>query len=873
MKKKLLSIISLFLALLTVISCTPTPPADTTESTTEELIITTAAPETEPPIIIPEGIILAGGDFGTLCRVTAPDGFAGLLRLGESFAEYVNSTVPGADIKATYDKSAQNAEYTVNISAPDVKLEGEYLIALEGKAINVKGKDENGIREALSYLKATAVKEGYFVIPESMNFSTGKGPQVLSQTPENLYYYEDVYTPELSYTFSAANLDKEACRLIVSGVDMTDDALWENERVSLDGFTVNAGDHTVLLLLRDKSGNIETYETSFSCGDGSVMNLYSGEVHAHTGDSDGKSTVKEAYKYARDTAKLDFFAVTDHSNSFNDEVYKNSHITNANNYNEPGKFVALYGYEQTYSYKNGYFGHLNTINYNTLTSNSTPLKQYYAVMARDKDAVVMFNHPGYKWGNFLEYDLYSETYDSVIDLAEIKGKSYDTEYALSLTKGWHISPIYNEDNHDANWGNAYEYCGYALAPSLTRQNIIEAFKKNRTYTTTDKSLKIYYKINDEWMGSRLENPDKLKVSVTISTEKSYGLGVISLVAEDNIVVATNMAGTKKSVVWEFEIDPLYDYYYIKVDSNSSKTWCVTAPIWIENREQLTMNSLSQTLLDDHEGTKDYRISVTLTNNTAEIMTDIKVNFFSSTRSGFDIKKYKPSATATIAEIKPGQTVTICGDIRYDSSKPAVFAVAEAKQGGKIYGAVKYLEISNLYFTEIVPTTSIGGSDIYEYIELYNNSDTPLDLSPYKLRYYPKTGAKTDDLNANQWALKGIIQPHSTLVLWIVASNNKATVADFNARYGTSLVEGRDIVRIVGNTIPQTNAVQLEIIKGSAVVARCWYSWGLAKDILANKAIEYNCPTDCTFTAKVFKSRQTPTPGSIRDDQMPEVVKQ
>ncbi len=871
MKKRLLSVISLFLALLTVISCTPNLPADMTDGSTDELIITTAAPETEPPLIIPEGLILAGGDFGTLCRVTAPDGFSGLLRLGENFAEYVNSEVPGADIKAEYDKSAAEAEYTLNISAPDINIEGEYLIALEGKEIKIKGKTQDGIREALSYLKATAVKDGYFVIPEDLNFTTGEGPQVLSQTPENLYYYEDVYTPELSYTFSAAELDTDACRLIVSGVDMTEQALWESKRVSLSGFTAEAGDHTVLLLLPDKSGNLEAFETSFSCGDGSVMNLYSGEVHAHTGDSDGKSTVEEAYKYARDVAKLDFFAVTDHSNSFKNEVYKNSHITNANNYNDPGSFVALYGYEQTYNYKNGFFGHLNTINYNSLTLNSTPLKQYYELMARSNDTVVMFNHPSYRWGNFLEYAYYSEEYDSVIDLAEIKGKSYDTEYALSLTKGWHISPIYNEDNHEANWGNAYEYCGYALAPSLTRQNIIEAFKKNRTYTTTDKSLKIYYKINDEWMGSRLTNPDKLKVSVKISTEKSYGLGVVYLIAEDNIVVATKLAGSAKSLDWEFEIDPLYDYYYIKVDANSSKTWCVTAPIWVEKREQLSIDSLSQALLDNHSGNNDHRISVELSNTSDEAMTDVTVKFYIATRDGFIQRSYKPVQTVELAEIRPGEKVTVFADIKYDASKPAVYAVAQAKQGDRMYGAVKYLEIAELYFSEIVASTSAGGTDAYEYIEIYNNSDEDIDLSSYSIRYYSKTGLKSDQLNDYSWKLSGTVKAHSTLVLWVVSESNTLTVDDFNKNYSSSLKAGIDIVRIVGKNIPQSNSVQLELCKGNAVVGRCWYNWGVKTDALPNKAIEFEHPADCTFTAQVSASRVTPTPGKLRDGQMPELI--
>jgi len=46
-----------------------------------------------------------------------------------------------------------------------------------------------------------------------------------------------------------------------------------------------------------------------------TWNLYFGQLHAHTADSDGVGTVAEAYVQAK-MAGMDFFAVTDHSDSF-----------------------------------------------------------------------------------------------------------------------------------------------------------------------------------------------------------------------------------------------------------------------------------------------------------------------------------------------------------------------------------------------------------------------------------------------------------------------------------------------------------------------------------------------------------------------------
>jgi hypothetical protein len=184
-----------------------------------------------------------------------------------------------------------------------------------------------------------------------------------------------------------------------------------------------------------------------------------------------------------------------------------------------------------------------------------------------------------------------------------------------------------------------------------------------------------------------------------------------------------------------------------------------------------------------------------------------------------------------------------------------------------------MEISNIYFSEILPLTAKGGSaDLFEYIELYNNSDSVIDLSKYSMRYYHKAGAKAADLEAHTWKLSGKIQPHSTLVVWIVADTNKKTVADFNSHFGTKLVEGKDIVKITGANIPHTNPVQLEILSGTTVVARAWYNWGGNLDALADRAIKYVYPTDYTLTAKVESSRLTPTPGTLDDGQMPNVIK-
>ena len=158
--------------------------------------------------------------------------------------------------------------------------------------------------------------------------------------------------------------------------------------------------------------------------------------------------------------------------------------------------------------------------------------------------------------------------------------------------------------------------------------------------------------------------------------------------------------------------------------------------------------------------------------------------------------------------------------------------------------------------------------------LINNSDAELDLSKFTLRYYYKAGAKAADLASEKytWKLTGKIQPHSAMVIWVVSETSTLTVDDFNKNYGTYLVEGVNIIRFVGNNLPDSKAVQLEIIdSASNVVSRVWYNWANATDVASNKAIIFKTPLDCTVTCQVYKAKLTPTPGKVDATQIPKTV--
>lgn len=199
-------------------------------------------------------------------------------------------------------------------------------------------------------------------------------------------------------------------------------------------------------------------------------NIYFGQLHAHTNLSDGTGSVEEAFDHASKVEDLDFFAVTDHSDSFDNadagEIAKDgagistgwaagkqaaASVTNED-------FVGLFGFEMTWpeDKKLGHISTFNTPGWQTRDQEDfenvpTALDTYYKALTTVPGSVSQFNHPDIIHGDFERFDHYSPEYDEAISLLEIAGEdgAVDCEYYhLALDKGWHVAPTNNQNNHN-----------------------------------------------------------------------------------------------------------------------------------------------------------------------------------------------------------------------------------------------------------------------------------------------------------------------------------------------------------------------------------------------------------------------------------------
>ena len=90
---------------------------------------------------------------------------------------------------------------------------------------------------------------------------------------------------------------------------------------------------------------------------GRTFAIYRGDLHRHTdvsvdGGNDG--SLLDAYRYARDAAAMDFLGVSDHTDGVDDLYawWRTQKIADV--FQDPGSFVAFYGYERSVEFPNGH---------------------------------------------------------------------------------------------------------------------------------------------------------------------------------------------------------------------------------------------------------------------------------------------------------------------------------------------------------------------------------------------------------------------------------------------------------------------------------------------------------------------------------------
>ncbi|WP_028552150.1 lamin tail domain-containing protein [Paenibacillus sp. UNC451MF] len=219
----------------------------------------------------------------------------------------------------------------------------------------------------------------------------------------------------------------------------------------------------------------------------------------------------------------------------------------------------------------------------------------------------------------------------------------------------------------------------------------------------------------------------------------------------------------------------------------------------------------------------------------------------------------------------------------------------------------------LLITEIMAAPKAAGEP-YEYVELYNHSDQPVDLTGYQIHYYTNPGLEQPwtDPKAKKWSIVPMdaitggttnmtISPKETKIVWLVKPQHSTyKVEQFIAEYDPTLTKDQFVYAQLGANEGLDNAVQryVAIVKPggdpnkdrismaaynvNAGLGSCQYipsgsapACDFAKSSTSQQSIIYFYPAGgLDKTSKMMERRipaslnQQPSPGKLNPGQAP-----
>jgi len=363
--------------------------------------------------------------------------------------------------------------------------------------------------------------------------------------------------------FNTLTEDAEIWYTITINGSTTLAAEYDNETGIVITSAMFAGDATVVITAwGEKLGyrDSEVLELAFTELERGGEGFFFGQLHAHTTMSDGIGTPAQAFAEARDIAGLDFFALSDHSNSFvhgytfpgsgvRAAVGDGPDVFNLTTYNQTGSlqwdtgnaaaldamannhlrdtpFLAENGFEMTWA---GGPGHMNTFNttgwvsrntsYLNAPNNSLRLQRYYDLLRRSPESVSMFNHPGPTFGNFNNFAHFDPEIALRIPLIEVSNgegaigsggffPSHE-QFTRALDRGWLLAPANSQDNHRGRFGWSNEARVAVYTNDFSMDGLWQAFRDRAAYATEIRDMEITFYVGSEPMGSVIHSVPSL----------------------------------------------------------------------------------------------------------------------------------------------------------------------------------------------------------------------------------------------------------------------------------------------------------------------------------------------------------------------------
>lgn len=350
-------------------------------------------------------------------------------------------------------------------------------------------------------------------------------------------------------------------------------------------------------------------------GSGS-LNYYFGNLHAHSSYSDGNAdnTTKipsDDYTYAKTALCMDFLGISEHNHATAGMSIANW---------QPGRtqaaaattstFVGLYGMEWGVISGGGHvivYGMDSLIgweagNYDIFVAKSvyTGTGGLFDILNRHGgNALAYLAHPNNTDFNNVLGNAFDVNADNAIVGSTVEtGPAFSTNttytnpgtsmahlsyYRNMLSKGYHLGPTIDHDNHNMTFGHTAKTRLVVRASSLTENNLLDGMKKMRFYASQDCSAKIDFVINTtEVIGSIVTKAGAPVIGVTSTGTTSAISSVKIMFGVPGSGTAATQLTSSASGTFTYTDNALTNgnqrYYYLDItETNGSRI--ITSPIW------------------------------------------------------------------------------------------------------------------------------------------------------------------------------------------------------------------------------------------------------------------------------------------------------
>jgi len=336
--------------------------------------------------------------------------------------------------------------------------------------------------------------------------------------------------------------------------------------------------------------------------------IYWGDLHGHSGLSDGTGTPEDYFRYARDVAALDVVALTDHDHwgvlhlDENPALWERIQTATAE-YHRPGSLVTLLGYEWT-SWESGhrhvlYFSDEGRVYSSIDPATDTPTKLWDAL--RGNDAITMAHHSAggpiatdwsYPPDPVLEPVTEVVSVHGVSEAADSPSVIYDAVPGNfvrdAIDRGYRFGFVGSGDSHDGHPGLSHLSTGGTgglaaiLADELTRSAVLDALRQRRVYATSGPRIYLRAALSTYPMGSTVAARDLAAAEPPMLYVHAVGTDTIRWidVVRAGAVARSEVGQAAVELLIPFAEPTAGEYVYVRiVQEDGGLAW--SSPIFIE----------------------------------------------------------------------------------------------------------------------------------------------------------------------------------------------------------------------------------------------------------------------------------------------------